>query len=124
MLKVKGLAFASRVFILTKSYICVLVENNIIKPTLSHGNFIAYSSLLHAAMNYVYDVPFAARLSAYFLKSGVLKVQERREFEVLVLMHKIVHKNCPVYLFDLIKFVSDASSRSLRAHKFKLRIPL
>jgi hypothetical protein len=40
------------------------------------------------------------------------------------MMHKIVRKKCPVYLFDLIKFVSDASSRSARAHKFKLRIPL
>jgi hypothetical protein len=60
----------------------------------------------------------------YFLKSGILKVQERREFEVLVMMHKIVHKNCPPYLNDLVKFVSDASSRSTIAHKFKLRIPL
>jgi hypothetical protein len=52
-------------------------------------------------------------------------VQECLEFEVLMLMmHKIVHKNFPVYLFDLIKFVSDESSRSTRAHKFKLRIPL
>jgi hypothetical protein len=49
--------------------------------------------LLNAANNYVYDVPFAARPSAYFLKSGILIVQERHEFEVLVMMHKIVHKN-------------------------------
>jgi hypothetical protein len=32
-------------------------------------------------------------------------------------------KNCPPYLQDLIKFVSDASSRTTRAHKFKLRVP-
>ena len=38
--------------------------------------------------------------------------------------HKIVHKNCPPYLHDLVKFVSGASSRSTRAHEFKLRIPL
>jgi hypothetical protein len=30
-------------------------------------------------------------------------VQEHREFEKLVMMHKIVHENCPVYLLDLIK---------------------
>jgi hypothetical protein len=51
-------------------------------------------------------------------------VQEHREFEVLVMMHQIVHKKCPEYLFDLINFVSDASSRSTGAHKFKLRFPL
>jgi hypothetical protein len=36
--------------------------------------------------------------------------------------HKIVNKNFPPYLHDLIKFVSDASSRTTRAHKFKLRV--
>jgi hypothetical protein len=36
-------------------------------------------------INYVYDVLFAARLSAYLLRSGILKVQEHRDFEVLVM---------------------------------------
>jgi hypothetical protein len=80
--------------------------------------------LLNAAIYYVYDVPFAARLSPYFLKAGVLKVQERHELELLLMTHKIVNKNCPPYLHDLITFVSGASSRSTRAHKLKLRIPL
>jgi Reverse transcriptase (RNA-dependent DNA polymerase)/Endonuclease-reverse transcriptase len=80
--------------------------------------------LLNAAIYYVYDVPFAARLSPYFLKAGVLKVQERHELELLLMTHKIVNKNCPPYLHDLISFVSGASSRSTRAHKLKLRIPL
>jgi hypothetical protein len=79
--------------------------------------------LLNAAIYYVYDVPFKARLSPYFLKAGVLKVQERHELELLSMTHKIVNKNCPPYLYDLIKFVSDASSRTTRAHKFKLRVP-
>jgi hypothetical protein len=41
----------------------------------------------------------------------------------LSMIHKIVHKNFPSYLHDLIKFVSDASSRTTIAHKFKLRVP-
>jgi hypothetical protein len=80
--------------------------------------------LLNAAMYYVYDVPFAARLSPYFVRSGILKVRERHELELLVMTHKIVHKNCPSYLHDMVKLVSGASSRSTRAHKFKLRTPL
>ena len=80
--------------------------------------------LLNAAIYYVYDVPFAARLSPYFLKSAILRVQERHELEILLMTHKIVHQNCPPYLHDLLKFVSDVSSRSSRAHKFKLSIPL
>jgi hypothetical protein len=55
--------------------------------------------------------------------TGILKVQERHELELLLMTHKIVNKNCPPYLHDLIKFVSDASSRTTRAHKFKLRVP-
>jgi Reverse transcriptase (RNA-dependent DNA polymerase) len=49
--------------------------------------------LLNAAIYYVYNVPFAARLSPYFLKAGILKVQERHELELLVMTHKIVHRN-------------------------------
>jgi len=45
------------------------------------------------------------------------------QVDVLLMTHKIVHKHCPPYLHDLIKFVSGASSRSMRVHKFKLRIP-
>jgi hypothetical protein len=72
----------------------------------------------------VYDVPFAARLSSYFFKAGVLKMQELHELELLSMTHKIVNKNCPPYLRYLIMFVSGTSSRSTRAHKFKSRIPL
>jgi hypothetical protein len=46
--------------------------------------------LLNAAIYYVYDVPFAAILSPYFFKAGVLKVQERHELELLLMTHKIV----------------------------------
>jgi hypothetical protein len=46
------------------------------------------------------DVPFTARLSPYFFKAGVLKVQERHELELLSMTHKIVNKNCPPYLHN------------------------
>jgi len=72
---------------------------------------------LNAAIYYVYiyNVPFAARLSPYFLKVGVLKVQERHELELLLMTHKIVNKNCPPYLHDLITFVSAV--RAAGEHK-------
>jgi hypothetical protein len=43
--------------------------------------------------------------------------------KLLLMAHKIVHNNCPPYLL-LIEFVSGASSRSTRVHRFKLRILL
>ena len=49
---------------------------------------------------------------------------EPAELEILLITHKIVHKNCSPYLHDLVNVVSDVSSRSSRAHKFKLSIPL
>jgi hypothetical protein len=43
--------------------------------------------------------------------------------EILLLNHKIVHKNCPSYLSDFVEFVSDTSARTTRAHKFRLCSP-
>jgi hypothetical protein len=79
--------------------------------------------LLHAAIQYVYNVPFASRLTPYYVKAEILKVRERYDLEILSMTHKIVHKNCPSYLTDFVTFVSDTSTRTSRAHKFKLRTP-
>jgi len=79
--------------------------------------------LLHAAIQYVYNVPFASRLTPYYVKAEILKVQERYDLEILLMTHKIVHKNCPSYLTDFVTLASDTSVRTTRAHKFKLRTP-
>jgi hypothetical protein len=43
--------------------------------------------------------------------------------ETLLMTHKIVHNNCRSYLTDIVEIVSDDSTRTTRAQKFKLRIP-
>ena len=53
----------------------------------------------------------------------ILKVRERDDMEILLMTHKIVHKNCPSYLTDFVTLASDTSVRTTRAHKFKLRTP-
>jgi len=40
--------------------------------------------LLHAAIQYVYNVPFASRLTPYYVKAEILKVCERYEFKNVV----------------------------------------
>jgi hypothetical protein len=80
--------------------------------------------LLNAAIYYDYDVPFAVRLSPHFLKAGVLKVIERLELELLLMTHKIVKKISTIFAWFDYVCTNGASSRSTRAHKLKLRIPL
>jgi hypothetical protein len=53
--------------------------------------------LLHAAIQCVYNVPFATRLTPYYVKAEILKVRERYDLEIMLMTHKIVHKNCPSY---------------------------
>ena len=79
--------------------------------------------LLHAAIQYVYNVPFASRLTPYYVKAEILKVRERYDLEILLMTHKIVYKNCPSYLSDFANLASDTSTRTSRAHKLKLRTP-
>jgi hypothetical protein len=78
---------------------------------------------LNAAIKYVYNVPFAASLSPYFVKAQILKVQERHDLEILLMTHKIVHKTCPDYLSDLVTLSVNVSTRQTRAHKFKINVP-
>jgi Reverse transcriptase (RNA-dependent DNA polymerase) len=79
--------------------------------------------LLHAAIQYVYNVPFSSRLTPYYVKAEILKVRERYDLEILLMTHKIVNKNCPSYLSDFVELVSDTSSRTSRAHKLKMKTP-
>jgi hypothetical protein len=81
-------------------------------------------TLMFYCIKYVYNVPFAANITPYFKKAGVLKFKERRDLQILMMTHKIVHQNAPNYLSDLICVQRNVSSRATRAHKFKLRVPL
>jgi hypothetical protein len=80
-------------------------------------------NLLNAAIKYVYNVPFAASLSPYYVKARILKVNERHDLDILLMTHKIVHKNCPDYLSDLVTLAKSVNSRQTRAHKFKINVP-
>jgi len=69
-------------------------------------------------------VPFASRLTPFSVKAEILRVvRERYDMEILLLTHKIVHKNCPSYLTDFVTLASDTSVRTSRTHKFELRTP-
>jgi hypothetical protein len=80
------------------------------------------NTVKHTFKNHI-KVPFASRLTPYYVKAEILKVRERYDMEILLLTHKIVHKNCPSYLTDFVTLASDTSVRTTRAHKFKLRTP-
>jgi hypothetical protein len=82
------------------------------------------TAMYHCVKYYVFDVPSSANITPHFKKAGVLKVKERREMQILLVTHKIVHKNCPQYLNDLVSTQSSVRSRLTRAHRLKLRLPL
>jgi hypothetical protein len=77
----------------------------------------------HAAIKYVYNIPYAASLSPFYVKASVLKIQERHDLDVLLMTHKIVHKQCPEYLSDLVTLAKSVNSRHTRSHKFKINVP-
>jgi hypothetical protein len=77
----------------------------------------------HAAIKYVYNIPYAASLSQFYVKASVLKIQERHDLDVLLMTHKIVHKQCPEYLSDLVTLAKSVNSRHTRSHKFKINVP-
>jgi exonuclease III len=80
-------------------------------------------NLMHAAINYAYDVPFASRLSKYYHKAEILQLHDRHALEILLMTHKIVHKNCPSYLSDMFTMSNSVNTRNTRSHKFKIYVP-
>jgi hypothetical protein len=70
-----------------------------------------------AAIKYVYNVPYAASLSPFYLRANVLKIQERHDLDVLLMAHKIVYKQ-----YDLVTLPQNVSARQTRALKFKINV--
>jgi retron-type reverse transcriptase len=79
---------------------------------------------LNCSIEYVYNVPFAASLSQFYHKAGILKVRDQGNLNVLCMTHKILYENAPRYLSDLVTKSSDVNQRTMRSHKMKLRAPL
>jgi exonuclease III len=80
-------------------------------------------NLMHAAISYVYDIPFASRLTKYYFKAEILQLHDRHNLEILLMTHKIVHKNCPTYLLDMLTMANSVNTRATRSHKFKIHVP-
>jgi hypothetical protein len=80
--------------------------------------------LLNNAIRYIYDVKRGDALSPLFKKCGILKIQDRRNLNILTQTHKILYKNCPEYLYDFATTLYDVNlAGRTRAHKMTLLAP-
>jgi hypothetical protein len=73
---------------------------------------------------YIYDVKWGNRLSVFYKKAEIRKVEDRRNLSILMQTHKILYKNCPLYLNDFAKTMYDVNlAGRTRAHKMTLLAP-
>jgi hypothetical protein len=73
--------------------------------------------LLHAAIQHVYKVHFASKLTPYCVKAEILKACEEYDLEIASMSKSLS------YLIEFVNLFFDLSTSTSRADKFKLRAP-
>jgi hypothetical protein len=91
---------------------------------LNIGQIEKLQVLQNHAIRYIYNVKFGHRLSKFYKKAEILKVEDRRNLSILMQTHKILYKNCPEYLNDFATTMYDVNlAGRTRAHKMTLLAP-
>jgi hypothetical protein len=76
------------------------------------------------AIRYIYNVKIGQRLSNFYKKAEILKIEDRRKLSVLTQTHNILYRKCPNYLFDFVTPLYNYNfAGKTRAHKMTLRAP-
>ena len=72
--------------------------------------------LLNHCIRFIYNLPYGANVSDYYLKSHILPVDLRIKFKSSLIVHKSLHASAPPYINNLLQ-VSDSSGQrySLRS---------
>jgi hypothetical protein len=76
------------------------------------------------AIRYIFDVKRREHITPYYSKLGWLKVRERRDLQICIMTHKILHGYAPAYLTDLFTVMGNVRSRATRAHCNYLLAPV
>ena len=64
--------------------------------------------LLNHCIRFIYNLPYGANVSEYYLTSHILPVELRIKFKGCLIVHKCIHASAPPYVNDLLQF-SDLS---------------
>ena len=75
-------------------------------------------------MRYIFNIKRRDHITPYYVKLGWLKINERRDLQICVMVHKILHCYSPAYLNDIFILMSGIHGRTTRSHKMYLRSPL
>ncbi|KAK3929796.1 Putative ABC transporter ATP-binding protein MG015 [Frankliniella fusca] len=106
----------------------------LIFPILDYCQIVTFGMLFKAAerlqkiqnacARFIFDVPRDAHISPFLNKLNWLSIAQRRNFQTLCLLKKVLLYKSPVYLCDKFTFVSEVHDRRLREHKHQLRLPI
>ena len=78
---------------------------------------------LNNCVRYIYNVKRREHITPYYVKLGWLKINERRDLQICVMVHKILHCYAPTYLNNMFMLMSGVHVRATRSHAMYLRSP-
>jgi len=110
-----------------------LLVQSLIFPNFDYGAvvMVGMSSTLksklqrvqNACLRFVYGVRKADHITPYYIKSGWLKLEERRKLQLAILVLNVVKNQSPSYLFNNLVSTSSIHSRTSRQSKLCLQVP-
>jgi hypothetical protein len=76
--------------------------------------------LVNNCIRYIFDLRKYDHISAYYDELGWLRISERRDFHSV---YKMLHKQQPPYLADILVLMSQVHDRQTRSHSLYLQVP-
>ncbi|KAK3919795.1 putative RNA-directed DNA polymerase from transposon BS [Frankliniella fusca] len=96
---------------------------SVIFTDMSAGNNIKLQKLQNACIRFITGASLFDHVTPYYRELGFLKVEERRNLSVAMLMWRIMKCQEPKYLYESYVFTSSSNSRSTRSSKSMIQLP-
>ena len=110
-----------------------LIVNSIVFPHLDYGAVIMedmhevykikMQRLQNACIRFIFNLSKGTHITKYYRELGWLKIEQRRKYNKLSLLHSVLKYRTPSYMYDKFEFMCDVHERSNRYSKMLLRIP-
>jgi hypothetical protein len=79
--------------------------------------------LVNNCIRYIFDLRKYDHISGYYDELGWLRISERRDFQMLCSVYKMLHQQQPPYLADILVLMSQVHDRQTQSHSLYLQIP-
>jgi hypothetical protein len=107
-----------------KTLLCPIIDYcDFIQSNMSYGIKKKLDVLMNGLIRYVYDLDTFEHTTSFYTKMELLKLNERKELHILVIIYKIFYNITPSYLSEFVVKASDVQTRAVRNTNELIKVP-